>query len=170
MNNPKKQRNIQILILFVLLGTILFSIIIFKDYDLSPNSTYSDILSDFFETLFLSFSICGMIGLFFSLFIIKNKIYRKRIFWLLLFIIFPWKYRGGCLAATSYIGYNCPEWEFFGGLMYSLEFISHLIKSLSGDWDYLIYASELFLPIIFMLIISYIISSIIILIISILIK
>lgn len=66
----------------------------------------------------------------------------KVILWILLFIIFPWKYRGGC---PQVIGIKCPQWEFFGGFTYLIKLID------SG-------VLELLLSIILMLIFSYLIS------------
>lgn len=87
MNNPKKQRNIQILILFVLLGTILFSIIILNDY---REPKLNDILSEIPKILLISFLIGGTMGFFLSILVINPKFYKPTKWKVILTIILFW--------------------------------------------------------------------------------
>jgi len=78
----------------------------------------------------------------------------KLILWILLFIIFPWRYRGGCLAA---IGYKCPKWQFGGGFSFLADFIAFL-----EHLDMFVYAFRLLPSIVLISIVSYLLSCLII--------
>jgi len=83
---PKKLRNIKILILFILLGTILFSIIIINDKDkYSPR--FSDMLPNLSEIFLLSFFIGGTMGFFLSILFINPKFYKPTKWKIILTII-----------------------------------------------------------------------------------
>ena len=98
-------------------------------------------------------------------FIINNFLGRKIEFFrltkgkiilgILLFLIFPWKYSGGCLAV---IGYNCPKWTFGGGFSLLADFIA-LVEHL----NMFVYAFKLWPSIILILIVSYLLSCLIVL-------
>ena len=88
----------------------------------------------------------------------------KVIIFLIIFLIFPAKYRGACLLELRAY---CPNWIPFGGLVNLIEFIdlifAGLFDNLSGA---MIDALSIIPSIILIIIVSYLISCVIMLIYS----
>ncbi len=82
----------------------------------------------------------------------------KIILWIILFVAFPWKEQGVC---TSTLELNsipiCPNISFFEGFFYLLGFFWFLSKLFRGI-NYFDYEGSLILPLITMLVVSYLLS------------
>ncbi|MBU3905343.1 MAG: hypothetical protein KJ906_04325 [Nanoarchaeota archaeon] len=87
----------------------------------------------------------------------------KNILSFLIFLIFPAEFHGFCLA---YVGAYCPDWTFFGGFQYLIEFFVLIVSGMTSKMisftSYFNDALNILPAIIMMFFVSYIISSIII--------